>query len=60
MEYTFFCCQGYLKDFLENYGFCKKSGSDVYSRRWGNGGHVICFIMTNRVRKSICSSSLIS
>ena len=31
-----FCCQGYLKHFLENCGFCLKSGNDAYSRGWGS------------------------
>ena len=37
MQYTFFCCQGHLKDFLENYGFCQKSGSDTYGTGWVRG-----------------------
>ena len=32
-----FCCQGHLKHFLENYGFCQKSESDTYSKGWGRG-----------------------
>ena len=29
-----FCCQGHLKHFSENYGFCRKSGNDTYSKGW--------------------------
>ena len=34
-----FCCQGHLKQFLENYQLCQKSGNNTYSAGWG--GHVI-------------------
>ena len=37
MKYTFFfCCQGHLKESLENCGFCQKSGSYAYIL--GGGG----------------------
>ena len=50
-----FCCQGYLKHFLENYVFCRKSGNDTCSRRWARGkGHVVCVIMTHCIQKLIC------
>ena len=52
----FFCCQGNLKHFLENYRFCRKSGNDAYSKRWR--GHVICVNTTHCVRESICDSPL--
>ena len=38
MSFTFFCCQGPFKVFLENYEFCQKSGSGIYSRGRGGGG----------------------
>ena len=41
----FFCCQGNLKHFLENYRFCRKSGNDAYSKRWRC--HAICVNMTH-------------
>ena len=54
-----FCCQGHLKQFLENYRFCRKSENDAYS--WGCGrrdGHVICVNITHCIRKFICDSLL--
>ena len=45
------------KHYLENYRFRQKSGIDACSR--GVEYHVICFIMTHWVRKSICNSPLI-
>ena len=35
MWYTFFRCQEHLQFFLENYGFCQKSGNDAFNRGWG-------------------------
>ena len=32
-----FCCQEHLKYFLENYGFCRKSGKDAYSKNVRRG-----------------------
>ena len=34
--HLFFCCQGHLKESLENCGFCQKSGSYAYIL--GGGG----------------------
>ena len=44
MQYTFLCCQGNLKDSLESNGFCQKSGSDAYSRGWGEGEGGSCYL----------------
>ena len=35
-----FCCQGHLRHFLENNGFCQKSGNDMGVR---GGGGVMLF-----------------
>ena len=52
-----FCCQGHLKQLLENYQFCRKSKNEANGRGWES--HAICVIMTHSVKKSICDSPLI-
>ena len=36
-----FCCQGYLKHFLKDYRFWRKSGNDAYNR---SGGGMSCYL----------------
>lgn len=56
----FFCCQRYLKWFLERYQFSQKSGNGTNSRGLlvGWGGHAICAMKIQCLRKSIGNSHL--
>ena len=55
-----FFMSAHLKHVLENYVFCRKSGSDACSRRWGKEeGLVVWLIMSHFVQKLICNSLLI-
>ena len=45
-----FFMSAHLKHVLENYVFCRKSGSDACSRRWGKEeGLVVWLIMSHFV-----------
>ena len=52
---SFFCNLGYLKYFLENNQFCKKSGHDSNSRLRLGRDNVIFVITMHCVRKLICN-----
>ena len=53
MYSTFFGVKHIWNIFLEKYQCWRKSRNESYIRGWGD---VICVIMTNCVRKSICDS----
>ena len=48
-----FCWKGYLKNFLENYVFCRKSGNDTCSRRWAREGGSCCLRHYDALRTKI-------
>ena len=55
MQFAFFILK--ILKILENYWFCWKSGNESNSRV---RGHVLCVIMTQCARISICDSPLIN
>ena len=55
MQFAFYDLMTF-RNFLETYRFCRKSGNYANSRDWG--GHALCVIMTQCLRKSIYDSPL--
>ena len=43
----FLCCQGHLKNFLQNYRFCQKPWNDAYSRGGGS-----CYLRHNETLRT--------
>ena len=56
----FFCCQGQLKQFLENYVFCQNLEMKQVVKEGEGEGHFVSVIMAQCVQKSVCDSPLIS